>query len=469
LPYVSWGDSDTARVGDWVVAIGNPFGLDATVSSGIISGRGRDMHLGPYDDFLQIDAAINLGNSGGPIFDLSGRVIGINTAIYSPNGGSVGIGFAVPSKLAQPVIEQLKTHGTVERGWLGVRIQDLTPEIARAFGLPKPEGGLVADVTAGGPAAQGGFAQGDVILSVSGQIVRRKRDLLLALAALPIGQATEMRVWRRNAEIVLRPVIGAVPPVEVMAPVERRTHRTKTTIGLKLGPLTVAQREFLGIPPSIRGAIVLSIDDDSAFLGLGIRPGDVIETINQQPVSSPADAFAKLAQAVASGEGNVLMLINRRGVQKPSADLSASPRRSIPGGGAGAGRPCRDARETLAHRCRPARSREAGGRFLSEKGAVIVAASDSRGTIADENGLDVPALVALKSRGRSVHDCRRGRKLSVDAVIDIPCEIWIPSARPDVIHEGNVARVQACVMAQDANIPCTAAAEQELAAREVLY
>jgi len=164
LPFVDWGDSDTARVGDWVMAIGNPFGLDATVSSGIISGRGRDMHLGPYDDFLQIDAAINLGNSGGPTFDLSGRVIGINTAIYSPNGGSVGIGFAVPSKLAQPVIEQLKTHGTVERGWLGVRIQDLTPEIARAFGLPKPEGGLVADVTQGSPAAQAGFAQGDVSL-----------------------------------------------------------------------------------------------------------------------------------------------------------------------------------------------------------------------------------------------------------------------------------------------------------------
>jgi serine protease Do len=188
LPFVDWGDSDTARVGDWIVAIGNPYGLDATVSSGIISGRGRDMHLGPYDDFLQIDAAINLGNSGGPTFDLSGRVVGINTAIYSPNGGSVGIGFAVPSKLAQPVIEQLKTHGTVERGWLGVRIQDLSPEIARAFGLPKPEGGLVADVTVGGPAAQGGFAQGDVILSVNGQTVRRKRDLLLALAALPIGQ-----------------------------------------------------------------------------------------------------------------------------------------------------------------------------------------------------------------------------------------------------------------------------------------
>ena len=201
LPYVGWGDSDTARVGDWVVAIGNPFGLDATVSSGIISGRGRDIHLGSYDDFLQIDAAINLGNSGGPTFDLNGHVIGINTAIYSPNTGSVGIGFAVPANLAQPVIAQLKAHGKVERGWLGARIQDLTPELAHSFGLPKTKGGLVADVTVDGPAARAGFAQGDVILSVNEHVVSKKRDLLLALAGTPVGQKAEVRVWRQNAEI----------------------------------------------------------------------------------------------------------------------------------------------------------------------------------------------------------------------------------------------------------------------------
>jgi len=227
LPYVGWGDSDTAQVGDWVVAIGNPFGLDASVSSGIISGRGRDIHLGPYDDFLQIDAAINLGNSGGPAFDLSGQVIGINTAIYSPNSGSVGIGFAVPANLAQPVIAQLKTRGKVERGWLGVRIQDLTPEIAQSFGLSKTEGGLVADLTVDGPAARAGFAQGDVILSVNGQIIGKKRDLLLALAAMPVGQKAEVRVWRQNAEIVLRPVIGEMPgnpQIAANAPRESRAQ-----------------------------------------------------------------------------------------------------------------------------------------------------------------------------------------------------------------------------------------------------
>jgi serine protease Do len=297
LPYVSWGDSDTARVGDWVLAIGNPFALDATVTSGIISGRGRNVHLGPYDDFLQIDAAINLGNSGGPTFDLDGRVIGINTAIYTPNTGSVGIGFAVPANLARPVIAQLKAQGKVERGWLGVRIQELTPELAESFGLAKAEGGLVAGVTPHGPAARAGFAAGDVILSVNGQAIANKRDLLLALAAMPIGQPAELRVWRHDAEIVLRPVIGempASPQITVNNPDENRVQRKNFIIGLNLAPLT----------------------DDSAFLGLGLRPGDVIESINQRPVTSPGEVTAKLHGALASPPKRVLMLINRNGTNR---------------------------------------------------------------------------------------------------------------------------------------------------------
>jgi serine protease Do len=319
LPYVSWGDSDAAQVGDWVVAIGNPFGLDASVTSGIISGRGRDMHLGPYDDFLQIDAAINLGNSGGPSFDLDGHVIGINTAIYSPNSGSVGIGFAVPANLAQPVIAQLKTRGKVERGWLGVRIQELTPELAQSFGLAKTEGGLVAGLTVDGPAARAGFAQGDVILSVSGHVVTKKRDLLLALAAMPVGQQAEMRVWRRGAEIVLRPVIGEMPgtpQIVATALREVRGQGKNFNIGLNLAPVTEARRELLEIPPNVRGVIVLSIDDDSMFLGSGIRPGDVIESINQESVSSPADATARLREIPASGQKHLLLLINRHGTNR---------------------------------------------------------------------------------------------------------------------------------------------------------
>ena len=211
LPYVDWGDSDAARVGDWVLAIGNPFGLDDTVSTGIISARGRDIHSGPYDDFLQIDAAINRGNSGGPTFDLDGKVIGINSAIYSPNGGSVGIGFAIPANLARPVVQQLLQHGKVERGWLGVQIQPVTAEIAQGFGLPRPEGALVAGVSPAGPAARAGLAQGDVILAVNGHAVERMRDLPFIVAEMPAGQAVDVTVWRRGQRMSLRPVIGAMP------------------------------------------------------------------------------------------------------------------------------------------------------------------------------------------------------------------------------------------------------------------
>jgi serine protease Do len=215
--YVHWGDSDAARVGDWVLAIGNPFGLDNTVSSGIISGRGRDIHSGPYDDFLQIDAAMNRGNSGGPTFDLHGSVIGINTAIYSPNGGSVGIGFAIPANRARPVVEQLKSRGRVARGWLGVQIQRVTPEIAQELGLPGAAGALVARVGVGSPAAQAGFEPGDVILSVRGQEIKRMHDLPLIVAEMPIGQAVAVTIWRRKAALSLRPVIGEMPTSPAVA------------------------------------------------------------------------------------------------------------------------------------------------------------------------------------------------------------------------------------------------------------
>jgi serine protease Do len=211
LSYVRWGDSDAAQVGDWVLAIGNPFGLDNTVSSGIISGRGRDLHTGPYDDFLQIDAAMNRGNSGGPTFDLHGNVIGVNTAIYSPNGGSVGIGFAIPANRARPIVDQLKRSGRVARGWLGVQVQEVTPEIARTLGLPKVVGALVAKVGTGSPAAAAGFAQGDIILSANGQDIRRMHDLPLAVAEMPIGRMAAVTVWRGNAALSLQPTIGEMP------------------------------------------------------------------------------------------------------------------------------------------------------------------------------------------------------------------------------------------------------------------
>jgi serine protease Do len=318
LPYVKWGDSDAARVGDWVLAIGNPFGLDNTVSSGIISARGRDIHAGPYDDFLQIDAAINRGNSGGPTFDLNGDVIGINTAIYSPNGGSVGIGFAIPANLARPLVEQLKEHGKVPRGWLGVQIQPVTPAIAESFGLPEAQGALVAGVSAGSPAAGAGFAQGDIILAVDGHTIARMRDLPLVVAETAIGKTATVTVWRGNAEITLRPVIGEMPQdpeVAQMRQGEREGQRSEwaSVVGLKLAPLTPQRRQRLGVPQNVNGVVVTAIDAGSPFADLDLLPGDVIEAIDKHAVSSSEDAIAKLREAAASGRKNVLMLINRQG------------------------------------------------------------------------------------------------------------------------------------------------------------
>ena len=318
LPHVTWGNSDTTRVGDWVLAIGNPFGLDNTVSSGIISARGRDIHAGPYDDFLQIDAAINRGNSGGPTFDLNGNVIGINTAIYSPNGGSVGIGFAIPANLARPVIEQLKANGRVARGWLGVQIQQVTPEIAEGFGLPKPEGALVAGVSADGPAARAGLAQGDIILSVNGHDISRMRELPLIVAQTAIGETAAVKVWRQNAETTLRPVIGEMPQSAESLEArqgEREGQRLERpgVVGLKLAPLTQQRRQRLGIPLKVNGAVVTAIDEDSPFADVDLLPGDVIEAINRRPVTSPEDANSRLKEAAASGRGSVMMLINRHG------------------------------------------------------------------------------------------------------------------------------------------------------------
>jgi serine protease Do len=314
---VTWGNSDTTRVGDWVLAIGNPFGLDNTVSSGIISARGRDIHAGPYDDFLQIDAAINRGNSGGPTFDLNGNVIGINTAIYSPNGGSVGIGFAIPANLARPVVEQLKANGRVARGWLGVQIQQVTPEIAESFGLPKSEGALVAGVSADGPAARAGLAQGDIILSVNGHDISRMRELPLVVAQTAIGETAAVKVWRRNAETILRPVVGEMP--ESAETLETRQGEregqplARPGAGLTLAPLTRQRRQRLGLPHKLSGVVVMAIDEDSPFADVDLLPGDVIESINQRPITSPEDATRRLQEAAASGRGSVMMLINRRG------------------------------------------------------------------------------------------------------------------------------------------------------------
>ncbi|HUZ75619.1 MAG TPA: DegQ family serine endoprotease [Stellaceae bacterium] len=317
LPYVSWGNSNAAQVGDWVVAVGNPFGLGGTVSSGIISARGRDIHAGPYDDFLQLDASINRGNSGGPTFNLEGQVIGINTAIYSPNGGSVGIGFAIPSSLAQPVIAQLREHGKVERGWLGVQIQTVTPDLAKGLGLAKPEGALVADVTAGGPAAKVGIKQGDVILTYEGHDLAKMRDLPLEVADTPIGHKVPLKVWRDGHDVTLEPTIAEMPahPQRVA---ENGNGGAASAMGLKLAPLTANLRHELHVEKDVKGVVVMQVAPNSPLASLGVERGDVVEAINRHPVGTPEQAAHQLDQ-VAHEKGNnrsVLLLLNRHGVNQ---------------------------------------------------------------------------------------------------------------------------------------------------------
>ena len=316
LPYVTWGNSGVARVGDWVVAVGNPFGLGGTVSPGTIAARSRDLDLDSYDDFLQIDAAINRGNSGGPTFNLAGQVIGINTAIYSPNGGSVGIGFAIPSDLAKPIIEQLKEHGKVTRGWLGVQIQQVTPEIAKSLGLPKDEGALVADVTANSPASRVGFKQGDVILSFDGHDIKKMRDLPRIVGQTPVGKKAEVKVWRQHHEVTLTPQI-ALMPAHIQLAENGQSGQQSSAMGLQLAPLTGEWHERLHIGKDVRGVVVTGVSNDSPLADLGLQRGDVIESVNQHPTTTPQEVFDLLKKAKdAKGNENVLILLNRNGVNQ---------------------------------------------------------------------------------------------------------------------------------------------------------
>jgi len=323
FPYVQWGDSDKAEVGDWVIAVGNPFGLGGTVTAGIISARGRDLHEGPYDSFLQTDAAINRGNSGGPMFNMDGRVIGINSAIYSPNGGSVGIGFAVPSSLARPVVEQLRDHGKVERGWLGVQIQQVTPDVADSLGLKAAVGALVTNVTADSPAQKAGLRQGDVILRYDGKDIKDLRDLTRAVADTKPGTRVSLTVWRDGREASLQVESGKAPEMvtsenEEQAPaVSPSAGETKVpAVGLTLGRLTNDARQELGLKKDVKGALITDVEDGKPAADRDIRPGDVIVKVGDQAVTSPGEAAQKVEQAQKANQRAVLLLLNRRGEER---------------------------------------------------------------------------------------------------------------------------------------------------------
>jgi serine protease Do len=331
LPFVTWGDSDQSKVGDWVVAVGNPFGLGGTVTAGIVSALGRNINEGPYDDFIQIDAPINRGNSGGPTFNLHGQVIGINTAIYSPSGGSVGIGFAVPSNTAKNVIEQLKENGHVTRGWLGVAIQSITPAIAKSLGMntEQPTGALVASVTPNSPAAKAGLKPGDVILGAEGQKIKSVHDLPRIVANAPIGKKMDLEVQRNGKDMTLTANIAEMQENQQQAEAQTSAHPEKTaSLGLQLAPLDPALRREFRIPRNAEGAVVTAIAPDSPAASLGIEPGDVIESVDQQPVKTPQQAAEALDQA--AKKGNILLLLNRHGSSQ-FVGLSVSP--SPSGGG----------------------------------------------------------------------------------------------------------------------------------------
>jgi serine protease Do len=323
LPFVPWGDSDRARVGDWVVAIGNPFGLGGSVTAGILSARSRDIQTGRYDDFLQTDASINRGNSGGPLFNLQGEVIGINTAIYSPTGGSVGIGFAIPATLAKPVVEQLRQFGKARRGWLGVRLSTVTDEIADAAGLKEPRGGFVGSVMDGSPAQKAQIRNGDIIIEFDGREVANSRRLQRMAADTPADKAVDVVVWRRGERVKLRLVTGEFPEDQQVAsatPGQTPSPRGSAapsasiaTIGMQIAALTPQLRQRFGIADDVTGVVVTEVRQGSDAADKGIRSGDVIREVNQEEVRTPQDVTKRIETARAEGKRSVLLILDRKG------------------------------------------------------------------------------------------------------------------------------------------------------------
>ena len=315
LHALSFGDSSAMRVGDWVLAIGNPFGLGGTVTAGIVSARGRDIRQGPYDDFIQTDAPINRGNSGGPLFNMNGEVIGINTAIYSPSGGSIGIGFAIPSNMAKTVVAQLLKYGKPRRGWLGVRIQQVTPDIAESLGLKEPRGVMVAGVTEGGPADKAQIKNGDIILKFNNQEVKELHNLPRMVAETAIGTEVPVVLWRDGKEETVSARIAEMPeddskPVALTTPAAPPVAPVAISgLGLKVAPIGPDTREKFQLNADQKGVVIIDVGSDSAAAERGLRPGDVIMQVQQEDVNSPADIETRVARARKQNRKMVLLLI----------------------------------------------------------------------------------------------------------------------------------------------------------------
>jgi serine protease Do len=318
LPAVKWGDSEALRIGDWVMAIGNPFGLGGSVTAGIVSARQRDINSGPYDDYIQTDASINRGNSGGPMFNMDGEVVGINTAIFSPSGGSVGIGFAIPANLAKPIISQIKEFGKPKRGWLGVRIQTVSPELAEGLRLKEPKGALVASVTKDGPADKAGIKQGDVVLKFDGKEITQMRGLPRIVAETETGKTANVVIWRKGAEVTLNVQVGELTEEaeqKTLASVEARPSPSATVdlLGLKLSAITDELRKKHQIPADAGGVVVVEVADTGPAAEKDMRPGDVIAEVDQKAVTSPEDVSQRVKAAQDNGYRVVTLLVNRAG------------------------------------------------------------------------------------------------------------------------------------------------------------
>ncbi|MFC3208068.1 DegQ family serine endoprotease [Aquamicrobium soli] len=322
LTAVKFGDSNKMRIGDWVMAVGNPFGLGGSVTLGIVSARNRDINSGPYDDFIQTDAAINRGNSGGPLFNMEGEVIGINTAIISPSGGSIGIGFSIPSQLAAGVVDQLTQYGETRRGWLGVRIQPVTDDIAESLDMATAKGALVAGIMKGGPVDNGSIQPGDVIIKFDGKDIREMRDLPRIVAESPVGKAVDVLIVRKGKEQTVKVTLGRLEDNDKAAATEEGSGdeggqnggenapiATASVLGMTVGELNDEARTKFGIAPDISGVVVTDVAKDSAAAERGIQPGDVITEIAQESVSTPKDVMDRIGALKEQGRKNALLML----------------------------------------------------------------------------------------------------------------------------------------------------------------
>jgi serine protease Do len=316
LKAVQFGDSEKLRLGEWVVAIGNPFSLGGTVTAGIVSARGRDIGSGPYDNYIQTDAAINRGNSGGPLFNLNGEVVGVNTAIISPSGGSIGIGFAVPSKTALAVIDQLRQFGETRRGWLGVRIQQVTDEIADSLNIKPAKGALVAGVEEKGPAKPAGIEPGDVIVKFDGKDVKDMKDLPRIVADTPVGKDVEVVIIRKGKEEKKSVKLGRLEDGEKQAALATKKDAApeeksvvQKTLGLQLSNLTDSLRQRYKIKDQVKGVVITGVDANSSAAEKRLNAGDVIVEVAQEPIASPADLQKKLDQLKKDGRKSALFLV----------------------------------------------------------------------------------------------------------------------------------------------------------------